>query len=340
MEKSEISLQKKIVKFILWQLMKDVWKQPFKPIQWFNILYWLGLTKKTDEKYYLVKPRAINLHRIKSLIDPNLENPIFIIGSPRSGTTFLGESVAQIPEFSYHFEPPITKAAVKYIYTNEWSSRFAQAAFKFVYGGLMIRHLDTDLRFVEKNPPNCFIIPFLSQTFPSAKFIHIIRDGRDTSLSLMKKAWYSVSMDELVKKDPFAYVYMRDPDGYLYGSKARFWVEPDRTHEYESTSDPHRCIWLWRRYVESALIGFSQIPQENFHEIKYELLVTNPEQEANLLLDFMGVSNINSRMTFINYVVQNAKSDSIDQWKREFQDGDIQEMEREARGLLQKLNYL
>lgn len=55
-------------------------------------------------------------------LDPRLRRPVFIIGAPRSGTTFLGNSLGRLPEISYHFEPRLTKAAARCVYDGSWLS--------------------------------------------------------------------------------------------------------------------------------------------------------------------------------------------------------------------------
>lgn len=40
-------------------------------------------------------------------------------------------------------------------------------------------------RYAEKTPMNVMHIPFLARTFPEARFIHLIRDGRDVALSYL-----------------------------------------------------------------------------------------------------------------------------------------------------------
>jgi hypothetical protein len=93
-------------------------------------------------------------------LDPRLHRPVFIIGAPRSGTTFLGNSLGRLPEISYHFEPRLTKAAA---------------------------------RCVEKNPENSFLVPFLATEFPGAQFVHIVRDGRDAAVSHAEQPWLSAA---------------------------------------------------------------------------------------------------------------------------------------------------
>jgi hypothetical protein len=44
-------------------------------------------------------------------------------------------------------------------------------------------------RIVEKTPHNVLIMPQLASIFPNSKFIHIVRDGRDTVRSLVTMNW-------------------------------------------------------------------------------------------------------------------------------------------------------
>ncbi|MEO0770564.1 MAG: sulfotransferase, partial [Cyanobacteria bacterium J06649_4] len=172
----------------------DAWMEKIRPIAWYNLPSWIWETVVEDVRFYQSKPRDVSYTRLKRLVSPNLESPVFIVGAPRSGTTFLGECIGTLPEISYHFEPVLTKAATRYVYEGRWSSGFSQKVYRLVYGGLMGLHLDGDLCFAEKTPQISLIIPFLQQAFPNARFIHIIRDGRDVALSLSKKPWYRNDM--------------------------------------------------------------------------------------------------------------------------------------------------
>src|SRR5205823_2810261 len=62
--------------------------------------------------------------------DPRLRRPVFVIGAPRSGTTFLGSCLGRLPEISYHFEPRLTKAAARCVYDGSWSTRRGRAVFR------------------------------------------------------------------------------------------------------------------------------------------------------------------------------------------------------------------
>ena len=312
------------------RVMQKTWSEPVKPIAWHNLPWWIYETVKTDMRHYQKQQRPLTMSRIKGIVKPNLESPIFIIGSPRSGTTFLGECLGTIPEISYHFEPVLIKAAARYIYTKEWSGDRAKNFYRQVYGWLMRLQQDGDLRLAEKTPRNSFIIPFLAEAFPNAKFIHIIRDGRDVALSLTRKPWYNNELNGSI---------MREPGGYLCGSTPRFWVESERDREFETTDNIHRCIWLWRRYIEAATAGMNSLLPGQGLELRYEDLVTNPEREGDRLLDFMAINLDDSRNIFQQYLISNARLDSVGKWQKSLTAEDINNVKTEALDWLNKYDY-
>ena len=154
-----------------------------------------------------VSPRAL---------DPRLHRPVFVIGAPRSGTTFLGSCLGRLPEISYHFEPRLTKAAARCVYDGSWSPRRGAAVFRLSYSALLLAALDGGHRFAEKNPENSFLVPFLAAEFPGAQFIHIVRDGRDAAVSHAEKPWLAAAS---------AATGQRGMAGQLHGPQPRWWVE-------------------------------------------------------------------------------------------------------------------
>ncbi len=57
--------------------------------------------------------------------------------------------------------------------------------------------------FLDKTPSNAFRIPFVAETFPQAKFIHIIRDGRDNLLSRSRQ-WKAQEPQEAAASKPMS----------------------------------------------------------------------------------------------------------------------------------------
>lgn len=279
------------------------------------------------------KDKAItvsSLNLVFSAFKSNLGNPIFIIGAPRSGTTFLGNCISHLPDLSYHFEPVATKRAARAVYEESWSFSKGKRYYKLIYALLMAHRRESKLRFVEKTPRNCFIIDFLASAFPGSKFIHIVRDGRDAALSLSKKPWLQGGKVNSGKYEP---------GGYQFGPYARFWVEKERVQEFESTSDIHRCIWSWRRHTSQALASLSKVPKERQHQIRYESFVENPAVEADQLLSFLKLSNTQHQNHFLKMISQ-AHTGSVGLWKDEFSQDQLNEIYQEAGDLLSSLEYV
>ena len=299
----------------------------------FQLARWARRTVVADRRSYKrsrAKGRPLSLRRVLRALVPDLREPIFVVGAPRSGTTFLGVCLAELPGISYHFEPVATKAAARYVYEGRWKASRAGRFYRTVYAWLMRIHLDGDLRFAEKTPQNSLVIPFLYEAFPDARFIHIIRDGRDVALSYSRKPWLQASQ---------AASGRYEPGGYRYGPYARFWVERERVREFETTSDIRRCAWAWRRFTEGALDAASNLPAGQYHEVRYEALVADPAGEAARLLGFLGEREDEPRGLFREAVVEGANPGSVGRWERELSGDQVQEIEEEAGGLLRRLGY-
>ena len=296
----------------------------------FNLLNLGALSKRTlteSKKTYHSKRRPLSLSRMLRLFYPNLHSPVFIVGSPRSGTTFLGQCIAALPEVSYHHEPRATKAVCRYVHNGVWSHSKSKFFYALVYRWLMRVHLDADLRFVEKTPRNSFIIPFLNRMTKDARFIHIIRDGRDVAMSLQKTQWYRNKRK----------VYDRTAGGER-GRTPRFWTETHRREEFVSTSDIHRCIWAWRMHTEAVLESATTLDSGQYCEIRYESLLQSQE-EWDKILSFLGIFTESSRDSFVNAITRDGHRNSIGRWKTCLSDEDLKTIEIEAGELLSKLGY-
>lgn len=311
------------------QISSSELKLQVKPINWSNFFSWASRTVEKDRRTYNHKRRAMSTRRLWFALRPNLRQPVFIVGSPRSGTSFLGSCIAELPEFSYHHEPIATKAAARYVCDGIWDITKATWFYRMVYAWLMRLHFDGDLRFAEKTPRNSFLIDFLNRAFSEARFIHIIRDGRDAALSHSKKPWLQAASAKSGR---------REQGGYFYGPYARFWVEPERKYEFEKTSDIHRCIWAWRCHTEAILAQTASLSESQYYELRYETLVTKPKEEAEGLLNFLKITNYDSR-SLLQQKFALANSSSVGNWKQELSSEQLQQIEIEAGSLLKRLGY-
>ena len=261
-------------------------------------------------------------------LDPRLVRPIFIIGAPRSGTTFLGSCIGALPEVSYHFEPRLTKAAARCVYDGSWSERRSAAVFRLSDSALLLAALDGGRRFAEKNPENGFVVPFLAAALPQAQFVHIIRDGRDAAVSHSEQPWLAAASAGTAR---------RGRGGQLWGPYPRWWVEPARRAEFTQVSDLVRSAWCWRRFTTAALDGLAELPASRMLELRYEPLVRDPAGAAGLLADFLETSPAGLRS--LRDSLSQARTSSVGRWRGILAERDIAEVQAEIGPLLSRLGY-
>src|SRR5262245_61531603 len=141
-------------------------------------------------------------------------SPVFIVGCPRSGTNLLRDLLRSHPNLAFpgesHFIPEFYKGygdpksgreglrlASKILRVNwvrAWGLQFDLSAFAEdrSYRQVVSRIYDewarkqNKSRWGDKTPHYVTKIPILLEIFPSAKIIHIYRDGRDVALSWLR----------------------------------------------------------------------------------------------------------------------------------------------------------
>jgi hypothetical protein len=241
---------------------------------------------------------------------------VFVVGCPRSGTTFLARSIGSCPGFVDLGEVAPLKAAAP-----ELAGLDAEEAAPRVRRLLTVTRrlgLIGGLRAVEQTPETAFLIGAVARAFPEACVVHIVRDGRDVVCSLLERGWLSAGRTGA------------DDAFQSFGSKARFWVEPERRAEFEQASDVRRATWAWRRYVEAA-----RSPTGRVQEVRYEQLVTDPGSAAAGL-----AAAIDAPLEPLLRALSEARHESIGRYRRDLTAEQLAEVETEGGRLLAALGYL
>jgi len=253
---------------------------------------------------------------LRDRLGPLDERLVFVIGSPRSGTTFLGRSIGSLPGFVDLGEVAPHKASVP-----ELAALPAEAAAGRIRRTLAVARrlgLVGSLRPVEQTPETAFVAEAAALAFPSARFVHIVRDGRDVVCSLLDRGWLSRERGG------------GDDAGLPYGAEPRFWVEPGRVEEFRTTSDARRTAWAWRAYVQAAR-SFG----ERAHEIRYERMVAEPDAVAAELALFL-----DAPAPELGRALRGAHDESVGRFRRDLTAEQLADVESEAGTLLASLDYL
>jgi hypothetical protein len=241
---------------------------------------------------------------------------IFVVGSPRSGTTFLAGSLGAQPGLVDLGEVKPLKAAIPEL------TRLPEqeAAERFRRTLELVRRLGLagHLRGVEQTPETSFVLGAAFRAYPAARAVHIVRDGRDVVCSLLERGWFDVSRQDT------------DDAGLEYGAGARFWVEPARADEFRTVSEARRAAWAWRRYVSAA-----RGEPERTLELRYEELVSEPAPVAERLAGYLDLAP-----EPLAESLSGAFDRSVGRWKKDLTPDQLRDVEEEAGDLLRELGYL
>lgn len=249
--------------------------------------------------------------------DPALatERIVFVVGSPRSGTTFLAGAVGAQPGFVDLGEVRPVKASVA-----RWVSLPESEAAGELRSTLeRVRRLSfvRELRPVEQTPELSFVVGAAVRAYPQATVLHIIRDGRDVVCSLLEKGW-------LANKRAGA-----DDAGLPYGGHVRPWVEPERREAFAGASEAGRAAWAWRRYLTAA----RSAPDQTF-EIRYEQIAADPAAAAEEI-----AGRLETDPSPLAEALGVVHARSIGRWRRDLSPDQVEDVEREAGALLHELGY-
>ncbi|MTI48984.1 MAG: sulfotransferase [Firmicutes bacterium] len=257
-------------------------------------------------------------------------NPIIMGGAGRSGTTLLRvmlnahPNLCSGPEFKLF--PSIINlymqckkfGGIMEAYSQDLSD--IQNSFReFIYS-FFEKHIEESKakRLVEKTPHNVLIMKELCEIFPDAKFIHVIRDGRDVASSLLKMNWVDFN-----------------------GNKVPY------------TQNIKKAAAYWNQIVAKAISDSNTSYLNNkVYTVKYEDLILNTEQTLKDILSFLNEPwnekildyhkierGYEPKESSTDQVSKNLYSKSIKRWEKEFSESDKKDFKEEAGKLLIELGY-
>ncbi|HKZ26797.1 MAG TPA: sulfotransferase domain-containing protein, partial [Rubrobacteraceae bacterium] len=124
------------------------------------------------------------------------------------------------------------------------------------------------------------ILNELGALYPEARVIHVIRDGRDVAVSMIHHMWnyskdagafYDLEPEDLEKRD----AYRKDPASALAEG---LFTEKRLTNIARS----------WAILVGKAIEDGPKLLGGNYTEVRYEVLLANPEEEVGRILRLLG----------------------------------------------------
>lgn len=263
------------------------------------------------------------------------KSPIIIGGCARSGTTLMRvmldthpsiycgpecniftpvriRTTKRMRDLSWIFDVPVPKIR-SLLKESRCLSEFIEKFFNHLCG------IHKKNRWGEKTPTNVLHLDYIFRHFPRAKFIHMIRDGRDVACSL--------------KHFP------------------KRKVVEGRVIPVETNNPLEKCI---NRWVHDVNVGRQWQGDPRYIEVKYEDLVTNTEEPLRRLFDFLGEPYHEQVLRY--YEIEGASRDAskfpqnveatkpiykqaMGRWSNEFTEDDKRMFKRIGGDLLIQLGY-
>lgn len=251
---------------------------------------------------------------------------VFILGAPRSGTTFL----SSLLENTRYGVPVETHFITKYYKKLDRYGDLAKPAnFRRLLGDILVERpiqqwrlgldidefyysLDGDYRYAnivdrlvlrrealkgyrawgDKTPHYLGNVGILYTLFPDAKYIYIVRDGRDVALSLLQKNW--------------------GPNNVM------------------------RCAEYWTGLNEQAETLDRIRERGNLWELSYEGLIEETEPHIDRVYGFLGESIDEATKTRL---VRSVKGSNYNKWKTRMTTDQIRTFESVAGATLKRFGY-
>jgi hypothetical protein len=256
---------------------------------------------------------------------------IFVGGAGRSGTTLMrvlldahrriccGPELKVLPPVCALYQtisalPPVMKA---YEITRADVQGFLRQLIDNLSANF--RRASGKPRWAEKTPNNAMVMTALGELYPDARFIHVIRDGRDVACSLVTMNW--IDPNSGTKMD-----YVQN-----IANAARYWREIVQYAQYQA--------------AQPALSG-------RVIEVRYESLVADTEGTMRKVLDFLGEAwdpailqahakprADEPRESSTRQTSKPVYDTSIGRWNREMSPPDRTAFKSEAGSLLKELGY-
>jgi hypothetical protein len=246
-----------------------------------------------------------------------LVEPIFLVGSPRSGTTLTVNLFGTHPDVAnwseggrlwdpIHYHDPeaehhwtaeqATPGQIRRL--HRWCEWYRQSHGK--------------ARFVNKHPRNSMRIAYLRRAFPDARFIHVIRDGRAVVSSILAQ----IGRRERRQKRPMG--------GF---AKPPGWRALMRDDLAEQTALQWQAIVRHVREQGRAL-------GPAYTEVRYEALCATPRPIYRELFRFAALRNDDAALAGIPEKLEESES-----WRTRLAPEQLATIEKAAGELLRELGY-
>ena len=253
-------------------------------------------------------------------------DPIFIVGTHRSGTSWLGSVLSLSRDLAYWSEPrQVWEWGNWFRKDDVLTAKDARPTVQRHIRRRFERFVDRSgaTRLCEKTPINCLRLGFITAIYPRSKILFLVRDGRAVVLSTLRMqqagaGWARVGA-RLKESSPLEYLSfltrMHLLTSKVRGEPARRWgARPPGWKNWMNRSLVEVAARQWIALITSAREGLESLEQANVLRIRFEDLVTDPESSFQEVVNFLELEDFNR---VVEQGVSTARPDRAFKWRCE-----------------------
>ena len=165
--------------------------------------------------------------------------------------------------------------------------------------------------FLSKRTANNRRIAYLAEIFPEARYVHLVRDGREVAQSLSAVEWW---------------------DGHTV------WWDGRTPPEIERAGEPRLaiCARNWVRELEELRTQLTVVAPERLLELRFEELLRDPMVQLERVVEFLGLEfTPRYRAAIASLQLRPVRP----RWGSEWNDQQLECVLRETQPLLRQLGY-
>jgi len=239
----------------------------------------------------------LRAHRLESA-----RAPIFVVGTGRSGTHWLGHILESHPALKVTVERQPMFGWSKSMALN--ATLEAELMPRLVERYRLAQAASLPLRYADKSHPNLWFTSTLAQHFPGARFIGVQRGVHAVVASMLRHSGVLRSIEH--------WQTFPVPNRFL-------GITSDNRLAYKNLSVVERCTLRWLAHRDELLRLKQQHPGD-FLLLDYELLMQDTTQQLIVLQEFLGEDQ-----PFPETAV---KTTSLNKWRDQLSERQIAQIDR------------